>query len=223
MSNPMLSSWYPTDPFLFIMEMQMQSAFSRRGSSVISKYIGRNDPKDLPDLPPAFPNGCTDTLYRPGVFGSPQGVDRFCRLLYSNPKPWNPNDPCLAAAAKEYWSGVDKINKYYQDAHGLNARRLNIQLLRIEAERVACRAGCDFSWGACEAECDEKAETLKRNWNRAYQDEEERLDQEQSNIWTNLERAFWAAAIVCGYSIGSLGIGRGWGGPVPILREEVQA
>ena len=227
MSNPMLSSWYPTDPFLFIMEMQ--SAFSRRGSSVISKYIGRNDPKDLPDLPPAFPYGCTDMLYRPGGFGSPQGADRFCRMPLPTAKQWNPNDPCLIAAAKAYWDGIDKTGKYYQDAHMLNARSLNTQLLRIEEERVACRAGCDPQWPtACAAACDEKAETLKRNWNKAYQDEEERLDEEQKVVGENLNRAFWRAASACGYDDLSFGIegtsnGRGWGGPVPILREEAQA
>lgn len=219
---------YPTDPFLFIMEMQMQSAFSRRGSSVISKYIGRADKWALPDLPPAFPYGCTDTLYRPGGFGSPQGADRFCRLPYST-KPWDPNDPCLIAAAKAHWDAIDKIGKYYQDAHMMSARRLHEQLLRIEEERLVCRAGCDPQWPtACANECNETAETKKRNWNKAYEDEKERLDREEKVVRENLSRAFWAAARECGYDDGSFGVegtsnGRGWGGPVPILREEAQA
>jgi len=196
----------------------------------ISKIItggGNDDP--LPDHPPPFPYSCEDLLYRPGGLGSPQGTDRFCRMLQPTAKVWNPTDPCLKRAAKEHWDGIDATGKYYQDAHMLNARSLYNQLLRIEGERLACRAGCNPQWPtACASACDETAETLKRNWNRAYQDEEERLDEEQKVVGENLSRAFWAAARACGYDDGSFGVegtsnGRGWGGPVPILREEGQA
>jgi len=227
MPNPMLSSWYPadpTDPFLFIMEMQMQSAFSRRGSSIISKYIGRNDPKDLPDLPPAFPYGCTDTLYRPGGFGSPQGADRFCRMLQPTAKVWNPNDPCLIAAAKAYWDAIDKVNKYYDNEQMLAARKLNDNLERIEGERLVCRAECDPQWPtACANECDETAETKKSNWRKWYEEESERLTRDQQRYLLGHERGFWAAAQACGYSSGSFEPMTDWGGPVPILREEAQA
>ena len=151
MSNPMLSSWYPADLSFVELSVLFRTPLTKRG---IDYNLGKPTLPTPPMLPYyGAPAGCEYMMVRVDPHtGEYPPLDLAC-LLYIRPKPWNPNDPCLAAAAKEYWSGVDKINKYYQDAHGLNARRLNIQLLRIEAERVACRAGCDFSWGACEAEC----------------------------------------------------------------------
>lgn len=192
----------------------------------ISKIIGGGGNDDpLPDHPPAFPYNCEDLLYHPGGWGTPQGSDRFCRMFQPTPKVWNPADPCLKRAAKAYWDAIDKVNKYYQDAHMQTARKLNDNLLRIEGERLLCRAGCDPQWPtACAAACDETAETKKRNWNNWYAEEEERLTREQEKYWKGHERAFWAAASACGYSAGSLeGGAPDWGGPVPIMREEAQA
>lgn len=208
-----------TDPFLFIMEMQ--SAHSRRAASVLNKRgIGYQDPEVLPAHPDSFPRGCGDLLYRP-----PTRTPRPECMFFPHPKPWNPNDPCLIAAAKAYWDAIDKVNKYYQEQQMLTARKRNDNLERIEGERVACRAGCDPQWPtACAAACNETAETKTSNWLKWYEEESERLTREQQAFWKGHEGGFWAAAQACGYSSGSLGGGApDWNGPVPILREETQS
>ena len=127
MSNPMLSSWYPTDPFLYPPTERIELFVIKKYTVSKMRGIGRNEPRDLPDIRPLFPNGCTDMLYR-----GRGRLDLVC-LLGKPIKPWNPADPCLKLAAEIYYNEDDDISKFFTEQNRIAALDLAQALRRIES------------------------------------------------------------------------------------------
>jgi hypothetical protein len=217
MSNPMLSSWYPTDPFLYPPTERIELFVIKKYTVSKMRGIGRNEPRDLPDIRPLFPNGCTDMLYR-----GRGRLDLVC-LLGKPIKPWNPADPCLKLAAEIYYNEDDDISKFFTEQNRIAALDLAQALRRIESRRLACRAGCDFSFGICETACDEEANTEIAYHEKHYADRSEELRLGENEARTQNRNWFWIEAEKCGYTDMSLPKGpKGWGKEpqMPRLQQE---